>query len=499
MASMPPQTGAGPSSLLNDLGSIGSVAPIATVNEVNLEALIAQIEVPKLPPPTIDDLPNPCADKINNKIEINQEDTLVVNTKRIKELTQQIRSTVDCDALKLIVKQHLDDIKKAAKAAVKEQLELLKQYLPITSLPSPTPWGIVKWLGRFVTGTVIPQLEAFIKYTVEILGLIKAVTELIKAVEEVIPRLKACAIQIYQETKADLKNEINQAVKTLEKKISGAIAKFICQGIGASGIQALGDAVTAFNLVEDTLKAAKELKNTLVGDANNSLGQISQAQTQVQGITGIPPAIATDSLENFEASVNSGAFETYKAQNEEFVNTLPPVNDELPVASGYAIVGNTVTCNTGVWTSNAAMTYSAQWYREGNPIYNANSFTYSPSIDDIDLNIYCQVVGENKAGYIEVKSNEVGPVVYSVPAANLPVISGSLSVGSTLQCSTGVWAGFTPTKYDYQWFRGTNMVSSSNNSYVITYSDIGSQIKCKVIASSARYTLAIDSDPVTIP
>jgi hypothetical protein len=43
------------------------------------------------------------------------------------------------------------------------------------------------------------------------------------------------------------------------------------------------------------------------------------------------------------------------------------------------------------------------------------------------------------------------------------------------------------------------MVSSSNNSYVITYNDIGSQIKCKVIASSARYTLAIDSDPVTIP
>jgi hypothetical protein len=145
------------------------------------------------------------------------------------------------------------------------------------------------------------------------------------------------------------------------------------------------------------------------------------------------------------------------------------------------------------------MTYSAQWYREGNPIYNANSFTYSPAIDDIDLKIYCQVVGENKAGYIEVKSNELGPVVYSVPAANLPVISGSVSVGGTLQCSTGIWTGFTPTKYDYQWFRGTNMVSSANSSYVVASGDAGNQIKCKVIASSARYTLAIDSDPVSIP
>lgn len=502
MADTPPQTGSGPSSLLNDQGVIGKLGIADTPIKIDLakiDAEIAKIKMPKLPPATIDDYPNPCADKINNKIEINQEDFLVVNTNRINELTQQIRSVTDCDALRLIVKQHMDDIKKAAKEAVKEQLELLKQYLPITNLPSPTPWGIVKWLGRFVTGSVIPMLEAFIKYTKEILELIKAVTQLIQTVQEVIPKLKACAVQIYQETKQDLKNEITQAVKDVEKKISGAIAKFICQGIGSSGIQAIGDAVTAFHLVEDTLQAAKELKSTLTTDATNSLGQIDQLQTQMQGITGIPPAIATDSLESFETSVNSGAFETYKTQNQSFVDTLPPVNDVLPVADGYAIVGNTVTCNTGVWTSNAAMTYSAQWYREGNPIYNANTFTYSPVIDDIDLKLYCVVAGENQAGHIEVKSNEVGPVVYSVPAANLPVISGSLSVGSRLQCSTGTWTGFTPTKYDYQWFKGTTMVSSANSSYLVASGDSGSQIKCKVIASSARYTLAIDSDPVSIP
>ena len=502
MASMPPTTGSGPSSLLNDQGVIGKniVADIPIkIDTAAIDAEIAKIKMPKLPPPTIADYPNPCEDKINNKIEINQEDTLVVNTKRITELTQQIRSVTDCDALKLIVKQHMDDIKKAAKKAVEEQLELLKKYLPITSLPSPTPWGIVKWLGKLVTGTIIPQLEAFIKYTTEIIGLIKAVTELIQAVQEVIPKLKACAVQIYQETKQDLKNEINQAVKNLEKKISGAIAKFICQGIGASGIQAIGDAVTAFHLVEDTLQAAKDLKETLTSDANSSLGQIEQCQTQMQGITGIPPAIATDSLESFATSIASGAFETYKADNQAFVEATPPVNDVLPVAAGFAIVGNTVSCNTGVWTSNSEMTYTAQWYREGSPIYNANSFTYSPAIDDIDLKLYCIVAGENKAGHIEVNSNEVGPVVYSVPAANLPVISGSLSVGSRLQCSTGTWTGFTPTKYDYQWFKGTTMVSSANSSYLVASGDSGSQIKCKVIASSARYTLAIDSDPVSIP
>ena len=477
MADTPP-TGSGSSTLLNSQGVIG---PEPSASEAAANSA------------------DSCAAKRDNKIEISQEDVLVVNTKRIKELTQQINSVTDCGALKLIVSQHLDDVKRLATKAVEEQLELLKKYLPITTLPNPTPSGIVKWLGKLVTGTIMPQLEAFIKYTIEILGLINALTELIIAISNALPRLKACAVGLIDEVKADVKNEINQAVKKLENKISGAIAKTICDGVGASGFQAIGNAVTALRLVEDTVDAANNLKAQLVSDANNSLTQINQAQTQMQSITGIAPAIATDSLENFTTSINSGAFETYKAQNEEFVNALPPENEVLPVASGYAVVGNTVTCNTGVWTSNTTMTYSAQWYREGNPIYNANSFTYSPSIDDIDLNIYCQIAGENKAGYIEVKSNEIGPVVYSVPAANLPVITGTLTVGSRLQCSTGTWAGFTPTKYDYQWFKGTDMLSSANSSYRIASGDAGSQIKCKVIASSARYTLAIDSDPVSIP
>lgn len=494
MASTPPTTGSGSSSIIDRLMA-DDTPLVAPINQADLDALMASI-----PTPTINEqTPPDCSAKRQNKIEINQEDALVVNTKRIQELTQQIIATTDCNALKLIVKQHLDEIKTQARKAVEDQTKLLKKYLPITSLPSPTPWGIVKWLGKLVTGTIIPQLEAFIKYTIEITQLIKAVTDLVRAVKKVIPRLKECAKEIYKETKEDIKNEIKKEVKKLEKKIAKEIADFICGAIGQSGFQAIGDAITAYRSVEELIDSAEELKKELVGDANDSLGQIDQMQTQMQSITGIPPAIATDSLENFEASVNSGAFETYKAENQAFVDATPPVNDVLPVADGYAIVGNTVTCNTGVWTSNSEMTYSAQWYREGNPIYNANSFTYSPVIDDIDLNIYCQVVGENKAGYIEVKSNEVGPVVYSVPAANLPVISGSLSVGSRLQCSTGTWTGFTPTKYDYQWFKGTTMVSTANSSYLVASGDTGSQIKCKVIASSARYTLAIDSDPVSIP
>lgn len=490
-----PTTASGPSSVVDKLNAAADTPLQVPTSQADVDKMLENV-----PRPSINEVASPsCVAKKQNKIEINQDDVLVVNTKRIRELTQQIRATTDCDALKLIVKQHVDEIKRLAKKAVEDQLKLLKKYLPITSLPSPTPWGIVKWLGKLVTGTIIPQLEAFIKYTIEIIQLIKAVTELVQTVKAVLPRLKACAKEIYRETKLDIKNEIKKEVNKIEKKIAKEISDFICGAIGNAGFQAIGDAVTAYRAVEDAIDAANVLKDELVGDATNSLTQIDQVQVQMQGITGIPPAIATDSLESFEASINSGAFETYKAQNEAFAEIEPPVNDELPVVEGFAVVGNTVTCNTGVWTSNAEMTYSAQWYREGNIIYNANTFTYSPTIDDIECNLFCVVTGENQGGSVEVKSNDIGPVVYTVPSGNEPVISGSLSVGSRIECSTGTWVGFTPTKYDYQWIRGSDVVSSANSSYLIAAGDVGQQIKCKVIASSVRYTLAVDSDPVTIP
>ena len=61
----------------------------------------------------------------------------------------------------------------------------------------------------------------------------------------------------------------------------------------------------------------------------------------------------------------------------------------------------------------------------------------------------------------------------------LPVVSGSLNVGSTLTCSTGTWSN-SPTSYSYQWYEGGNPVGSNANTYVST--TIGASIYCTVAA-----------------
>jgi hypothetical protein len=67
--------------------------------------------------------------------------------------------------------------------------------------------------------------------------------------------------------------------------------------------------------------------------------------------------------------------------------------------------------------------------------------------------------------------------------ANLPVITGSLNVGSTLTCSTGTWSN-TPTGYAYQWYEAGSPVGTNANTYVSTI--VGASIYCVVTASNAN-------------
>jgi len=67
----------------------------------------------------------------------------------------------------------------------------------------------------------------------------------------------------------------------------------------------------------------------------------------------------------------------------------------------------------------------------------------------------------------------------------IPAITGTLTVGNALACSTGTWSG-SPASYAYQWLRdGVAIGSATSSTYTLVSGDSGKMIGCAVVATDA--------------
>lgn len=90
-----------------------------------------------------------------------------------------------------------------------------------------------------------------------------------------------------------------------------------------------------------------------------------------------------------------------------------------------------------------------------------------------------------------------GPTPEAPANTVAPAITGLLSVGSTLTCSTGTWTGYPTPTYAYQWKNGgTNISGETASTYVIDAGDVGDNIKCTVTATNASGSDSEDSNTV---
>jgi hypothetical protein len=73
----------------------------------------------------------------------------------------------------------------------------------------------------------------------------------------------------------------------------------------------------------------------------------------------------------------------------------------------------------------------------------------------------------------------------------LPVITGTLTVGSVLTASTGTWIGAAPIVYSYQWKVAGVNVGTNQNTYTTVAGDATKTVTVDVTASNpAGSTLA---------
>ncbi|NDG31450.1 hypothetical protein EB118_15455, partial [bacterium] len=204
-----------------------------------------------------------------------------------------------------------------------------------------------------------------------------------------------------------------------------------------------------------------------------------------------------------KASNNAGFDIARSLPTATIQSASAPTISVLPAITGNAAVDQILNVSNGTWSGTQPINYAYQWLRGTISIVGATSNNYTVTIADTLNTIACKVTASNVSGSLAVTSASTGQVP-AVLATNviLPVITGTVEIGKTIQSSTGTWTGTPTITYSYQWQRGTTNISGANtSSYTIQLADSNSQLRCQVIASNpAGLSQAANSlSTITVP
>ena len=163
-----------------------------------------------------------------------------------------------------------------------------------------------------------------------------------------------------------------------------------------------------------------------------------------------------------------------------------PVNLTVPVITGTAQVGVTLSGSNGTWT-NSPTGYAYRWLADGVAIGGATANTFLLTAAQIGAIITFEVTASNAGGNsAPATSAGTAAVLPAVPVNTaVPVITGTVQDSFTLSGSNGTWTN-VPTGYTYQWYaNGVAIGGATNNTFLLTSAQVGKTITFKVTASNA--------------
>lgn len=172
-----------------------------------------------------------------------------------------------------------------------------------------------------------------------------------------------------------------------------------------------------------------------------------------------------------------------------------PINTALPVVSGTAQVGQTLSTANGTWTSNPT-SYTYQWQISANGsswsnIGSATNSSYTVQGADLDQYLRVVVAASNAGGSGSASSAAASQVLPAAPTNSVaPAVSGTAQVGQTLSTTNGTWSN-NPTSYSYQWETSpdssswSNIGSATSGSYTAVAGDLNQYLRVAVTATNA--------------
>jgi len=105
-------------------------------------------------------------------------------------------------------------------------------------------------------------------------------------------------------------------------------------------------------------------------------------------------------------------FNMYVTANQIEARTpAAPVNAVLPVITGTAQVGQTLTVTPGTWTGLPTPVVTRQWQANSVDIVGATGLTYVPIVGQVGQTIRCVETAVNTSGSVSANSAQTAAVI----------------------------------------------------------------------------------------
>ncbi|NPC43528.1 Ig-like domain repeat protein [Nocardioides sp. zg-1230] len=169
---------------------------------------------------------------------------------------------------------------------------------------------------------------------------------------------------------------------------------------------------------------------------------------------------------------------------DAIANVTAPTITGSPVA-----VGNRLTGNRGTWPATyGTLSYSYAWLRNGVPIPDQTTTTYTPVAADAGSDIVFRVT-VSAPGYTDGVAHSNAVRVETLSAVAGPQVSApsGTGIGAGLVATAPVWNQPDVTT-TYQWLRnGANISGATTSAYALTVTDLGKEISLRATGKKSGF------------
>ena len=169
------------------------------------------------------------------------------------------------------------------------------------------------------------------------------------------------------------------------------------------------------------------------------------------------------------------ALESADRPEEPGSTARAPVNTSRPVISGTDAVGEVLTCADGSWTGTPTPRFSVRWLRDGSPIVEAATNSYTVLSADEGHRLACEVTASNTAG--EKSAVSAGVPIPTSSTAHVTTGGSATTSGATSTASTSPTAATAPAS---DWQPMSPSIAILSSTLAVSGSSLLAHVRCGV-------------------